>query len=100
MALALPPLRVTFDDGETFDLEPRPRDMALAEVRFHHDYSAAGGFASMYATALACLTRMNGLLGEREVPTTIDALMLIADVEPIEDPDAEGKDSAPAPGTG
>lgn len=99
MGASLPKLLVTFDDGETVELDPRPRDMAIAERRYKHDYSEGGGFESMYATALACLSRINGTL-DREVPDTIDALMLVADVEPVEPEDSEGKGSAPVPGTG
>lgn len=96
----LPPLRVTFDDGVSLELQPRPRDMAIAERRFGFDYTEGGAFGGIYATALACLSRMNGEL-DRELPDTIDALMQIADVEAIEDEnDPEGKDLAPAPGTG
>lgn len=94
-----PKLRVVFDDDEVVEIEPRARDMALAEQRFKFDFNEQGRFASIYATALACMQRLAraGTI-TRDLPDTPDGLMEIADIE-VPDAD-EGKDSDPEPGTG
>ncbi len=96
-----PPLKVTFDSGEEFVLEPKPRDMALAERDYQTDYASSKPFRSAYATALATLSRLHraGELNGLVVPESIDALMDVADVEVITE-EAEGKAPDPAPTTG
>lgn len=96
-----PALRVHFDDGEIVEVQPRGRDMALAERDYHYDYTGSDRLTGIYVTALATLRRLHRH-GEikRELPETPDALMDIADIEVVSDDDAEGKDSDPAPGTG
>ena len=98
---SIPALRVKFDDGEEFEIVPKARDMALAERDFHHDFTESGTFRSVYATALAVLGRMKRA-GEIDItlPDSIDGLMDIADVEGVEEEDAEGKDSVPVRSTG
>lgn len=98
---SFPPLRVTFDDGTELLLDPRPRDMALAERDFGTDFRTEGLFSTSYALALAVLTRMKraGAI-DLELPATADALMDIADVEAIPSEDPEGKEPDPVATTG
>ena len=102
MSLHMPPMTITFDDGTDIVVQPKPRDLALAERDYHHDYAEGGVFRGTYATALAALGRMKraGSISF-ELPETVDGLMDVADIEVVnDDADPEGKDLVPAPTTG
>lgn len=102
MALELPRLLVTFDDGTEIEVQSKLRDMACAERDYKTDFEKASGLQGMYATALAALTRMKrqGLI-VIDVPATMDEFLDLADIEPVTDADdSVGKVSVPAPTTG
>lgn len=94
MALSMPMI-VTFEDGTQVTVEPRPKDLARAEL-LGHDFQTGGSIVGMYATALAALGRMSraGTLPEGvEVPDSIEAFLDACDVEAEEGPDAAGEGS-------
>lgn len=92
-AISVPLMTVTFDDGHSIEIKPKPRDLVGAEAA-GHDFTTAGPIRSMYAVAFAVLRRLERL-GELPdgltVPETLEALIDVADVEGADpDPD-EGK---------
>lgn len=90
---AIPPMLVTFDDGSTVTVVPKPRDMVGAEAA-GHDFTMDGqAIHGMYAVAFACLQRMEraGTLPEGvEVPPSLGSLIDGADVQSEDDEDPEG----------
>ena len=92
---AYPPMTVTFDDGTSIRLEPRPKDLARAELS-GFDFQTGGPIVAAYAVAYATLGRLSrsGVLDDKiSLPDSLDAFVDVADVDEIEneDPDAEGE---------
>lgn len=97
-----PPMTVTFEDGTEVTVEPRPKDVARAEIA-GYDFQTGGPIVGTYAVALATLGRLSrsGVLPEGvKVPDTLEEFLDVADVDPdVEDDDAgEGSGQAPTSG--
>ena len=98
----LPKLLVELNDGEpAIEVQITSRD-ALALERDSVDISASGSVAGSYMLTYMALCRLQraGTLNGRVIPETLDAFMDLADFTPVDDEDAEGKDSVPVPTTG
>lgn len=96
-----PTLLVTFQDETVVELQCRPKDAARAELA-GHDFQTGGPIMALYATAYACLGRLDrsGVLPEGvTVPESIEAFVDACDVEP-KDIDEETDDEGEAGGQG
>ncbi len=102
MSKASQPLLVTFEDGTEVTVEPRPKDLARAEIA-GYDFQESGPIGALYAAAHATLGRMGragGLPEGLEVPESLQDFIDAADVEPQREDDAEGEDSGQGPTSG
>jgi len=94
---AFPPMIVTFDDGTTVHLAPRPRDLLGAEEAGHNFTAGGNEIATSWAVAYATLRRLErtGALPEGvAVPASYQEFRDTADVDEDEaatDEDPEGK---------
>jgi hypothetical protein len=80
--MELPVLSIEFDDGTSYQVEARPRDL-LAVEKDGIDL-ATKPIYGMYAVAYAGLRRMKrtgAIPAEAVLPTTVDELTEIADVQ-------------------
>ena len=93
--MAIPKFTVTFDNGDTFDLQVRSRDMAKAEAE-GFDFGTTPPVRGSYQLALYVLHRLvrSGQIEPTDpLPETVDDLIVVADLEAVEDEDPEGKGS-------
>lgn len=86
--------KVSFDDGGTFEVVAKARDIALAE-RQGLDVNTAPPVFTTYAVALAALGRMQragDIPADVKLPESVDSMLDVADVEDLDDgEDPEGK---------
>lgn len=92
--------KIIFDDGNEAIFEIKSRDVAKLErsgVKMGED----SGAIETYALAFVALERLKrqGLI-DFDLPKDAEALEDIADIDMIEDPDAEGEDSGRAASPG
>lgn len=93
----LPELCVEFDDGRKVVVSPKARDLAALERDLHFDINTVFTMVGLYSLAFVTLRRTD----PTSAPETVDALIAVADVVPVEDEeDPEGKGSDPVPSTG
>ena len=87
---------VEFDDGPSIEVALKSRDMAVLE-RDGADFQTTPPIRASYLLAFAALSRMKrqGLI-DIDLPVDADALMDVADLEPVADEDAEGNGSGQA----
>jgi hypothetical protein len=79
---------VTFDDGTSYKVEAKARDLLAAE-RNGEAFDAARPLSGMYAIAQAALARMQrvgDIPADVKLPATSAELGDVADVEGAEDP--------------
>lgn len=90
---------VSFDDGQSIEVELKSRDLAALE-RDGVDLSATPPMRGSYLLAFAAMSRLarKGLLGV-DLPGDVDELMDSADLEPVEADDV-GEGSGQVPATG
>ena len=91
---------VTFDDGNEVETQLKSRDLANLEAD-GFSFDDALPMRGTYTMVHAVLRRLRaaGML-DFEPPSTVDDLLKCADIEVIEDADAEGEGSGQAAVTG
>lgn len=102
MSASFLPVVVTFDDGPSVQIHTSSRDMLALEkdgVKFDEVAPVEATYLLTFYT-LKRYERLGRLPEGLVLPKDADALADIADIDPVQDEDPEGKAEGQAPSTG